>query len=62
MLQSAESWDRLLLELPPQFISLWNDRTELRNVHGSVSAMCYYFNHVVHGMSSESVYESTTNH
>ena len=49
MLQSAESWDRLLFELPPQFISLWNDRIELRNVHGSVSAMCYYFNHMVHG-------------
>ena len=49
VIQAAESWDRLLIELPGQVSSLWNERNELRNVHGSVSAMCYYYNYIVQG-------------
>ena len=48
-MQAAETWDRLLIELPVQVSSLWQERTELRNIHGSVCAMCYYFNYIVQG-------------
>ncbi|XP_057368389.1 uncharacterized protein LOC130689450 [Daphnia carinata] len=47
VVQASESWDRLLLELPGQVTPLWNERNELRNVHGSVCAMCYYYNYIV---------------
>lgn len=49
MIQAAENWDRLLMELPPQVSSLWLERNELRNVHGSICAMCYYYNYIVQG-------------
>ncbi|XP_046645953.1 uncharacterized protein LOC124336259 [Daphnia pulicaria] len=50
VIQATESWDRLLIELPGQVSSLWNERNELRNVYGSVSALCHYYNYIVEGM------------
>jgi hypothetical protein len=49
VIQATESWDRLLIELPGQVSSLWNERNELRNVYGSVSALCHYYNYIVEG-------------
>lgn len=49
VLQTIEGFDRLLIELPGQVSSLWQERNELRNVHGSVCAMCYYYNYIVQG-------------
>lgn len=57
VLQTAESWDRQLIDVPGQISSLFLERNELRAVYGSVNAMCYYFNHLVTELASASQYD-----
>jgi len=52
VLQTAEAWDRQLIDVPGQISSLFQERNELRNVYGSVCAMCHYFNYLVTELAS----------
>ena len=51
MIQTAETWDRLIFDLPQSFQYIWIERNDLRIVYGSVTAMCYYHNYFIDSKS-----------